>query len=300
MLEIGLTTMHVDKHFSDSEILAAYARHGIGYADYYFTRYEPRSPHVCESMQDVCAYYTALKAEADSLGIRFHQTHAPYPTFAKTKKQEAVIFEGLVKSIYAASILGAKGIVVHPKMPYRFHYGNVFRQTRKTKNVAFYRALLPYAEQYGIDIALENMYCRRRRDNRLIKTVCSTAEELLSFKKTLNHPRISVCLDIGHAHIIYKENWKEMVQKLNGHIGYIHFHDNDGYEDDHLLPGDRRMNPAAVIEALKQNGFTGILNLECHKAVTQNAKTNLDQNLARIAEKSRSLLVLYKETISNP
>lgn len=55
----------------------------------------------------------------------------------------------------------------------------------------------------------------------------------------LNHPRIKVCLDAGHAACVSKVPASEWIQALAPYLGHLHLHNNDGKNDLHqpLLEG---------------------------------------------------------------
>lgn len=287
-MKLGLTTMTLDEYFSDEEILSLYKDAGFDYIDYYFSRYKPKSPYFEEDAAAVTAYYKNLKKKADGLGVKFYQTHAPYPTYTGNAQKDKKIFEAIIISIMASSILGAEHIVIHPQMPYLYHYG-IFKPLRKALNMKFYRALLPYLEEYNIKCAIENMFCRRRRDKKLVKTVCSTAEEMIAFQDSLKSPYFSLCVDIGHANIIYKDGGIEMLSKLNSRIKALHLHDNFYKEDDHLYPGKGINDWKKVVEKLKEIGFDGVINLECHSSVIKGGKECVKNNLKEIYNSSREI-----------
>lgn len=288
-MEFGLTTMELEEYYKDNEILELYAGAGFKYIDYYFARYNLGSEFEKEEEASLIDYFTKLKAKADSLNVTFFQTHAPYPTVSTNNEIYNAIFNNIVKSIQAASILGAKYIVIHPLMNYYYHY-DIMKPYRKSVNMRFYRKLLPYLEKYNMICGIENMFCRRRSDKKLIATTCSKAEEMLDYLATLNSPRFTMCADIGHANIIYKDSGIEMLTKLGDNLGIVHLHDNFDICDDHFHPGIGNIDWTKVTDTLKKINFKGVMNLECHASVTKNAKQNIKTNLAEIMESAQKYL----------
>jgi sugar phosphate isomerase/epimerase len=59
---------------------------------------------------------------------------------------------------------------------------------------------------------------------------------------------VSVCLDLGHAHI--GSGATEAIATLGNRIGSVHMHDNHGTKDEHLWPGDGTTDWPAVAKAL--------------------------------------------------
>ena len=51
---------------------------------------------------------------------------------------------------------------------------------------------------------------------------------------------VGVCLDTGHAFLA--GDIHTLVQKFSGHLRMIHAHDNGGVDDNHLPPGDGKID----------------------------------------------------------
>ena len=107
--------------------------------------------------------------------------------------------------------------------------------------------LLPVAEKAGVNIALENIW----------SPPC-TADMLVRIMRHFNSPWLGLCYDSGHAFLFdYGRNcpaqscvlksWKcpveeipwddRMLEKMQPWIINCHLHDNHGFGDEHLLPG---------------------------------------------------------------
>ena len=94
-------------------------------------------------------YYTELRAYAESKGLAFLQAHAPHgSSFAEEERTEKRFFE-IVTSMKNAALLGVENIVVHPCQHLTFWEEGAPERLFEI-NMAFYRRLLPYAEEYGI------------------------------------------------------------------------------------------------------------------------------------------------------
>lgn len=59
--------------------------------------------------------------------------------------------------------------------------------------------------------------------------------------RAVDHPNLKVCLDIGHAFCHGKVALEEWIEQLGDQIGYVHFHDNNGDQDEHLSLGQGRI-----------------------------------------------------------
>lgn len=66
-------------------------------------------------------------------------------------------------------------------------------------------------------------------------------ELILNLLEAVAHPRLDVCLDLGHARCYSQTPPLEWIRRLGQRIGYVHLHDNDGREDTHLALGRGRI-----------------------------------------------------------
>jgi len=60
---------------------------------------------------------------------------------------------------------------------------------------------------------------------------------------------IGVCLDLGHAHMTV--GVQEAITTLGKRIAEVHVHDNHGFRDEHLWPGDGTIDWPATSAALR-------------------------------------------------
>lgn len=79
-----------------------------------------------------------------------------------------------------------------------------------------------FARQRGVEVLIEN-----------IPNQLSTAERLLTFLE-LTHLDLNLCFDLGHANM--HEGVETAYRLLKSRIRSTHVHDNNGKEDQHLLP----------------------------------------------------------------
>ena len=86
-----------------------------------------------------------------------------------------------------------------------------------------------------------------------------TPDMLLELMETLNHPKIRVNLDIGHANLgrVHLEEW---ISKLKKYISYIHIHSNEGQFDTHNPPTDNKISEVKFL--LDKYKLNPVLSLE--------------------------------------
>ena len=194
-------------------------------------------------------YYLSLKKYANDRGIVIGQAHAPFPSDFEDVEQTEKRFNEIVKTIENASYLGAPMIVVHPRY---------FLKDLHEGNVEFYKKLIPYAEKFGIKIAIENIA--------YAIDATATPETLIKLYDTLNNPVFTICFDVGHS-ILKKVDPAIAIKQLGDRLknGCLHVHDNDGVSDAHTLPYHGIIEWDSIMKALAEIGYTGNLSYEASR-----------------------------------
>jgi sugar phosphate isomerase/epimerase len=77
----------------------------------------------------------------------------------------------------------------------------------------------------------------------------TTPEHLASILEMGHLTNVGVCLDLGHAH--FTVSITEAILTLNSRIASVHVHDNHGFKDEHLWPGDGTIDWSSTVKALK-------------------------------------------------
>ena len=94
------------------------------------------------------------------------------------------------------------------------------------------------AQLAAVDLLIEPNVVDRRNlvDGRNALLLLAEAEEIVSFLKVLNHPRVGLLLDTGHlnvsAHTLGFDRG-EFVEAVAPWVRGLHIHDNDGSSDQH-------------------------------------------------------------------
>ena len=199
-----------------------------------------------------------LRRIADGAGVIFNQAHAPFGGgydhyTGKLVPQMPTVFA-------RAAVLGVRQIVVHPLQRGRY-YGH--EQELFDMNVDFYRSLAPYAREYGLKIAIENMWQTDSRARHIVDDVCADPRELAALYDALDDPdAFTVCLDIGHVALCGREPEDAILLLGHDRLGALHVHDVDYRDDLHTLPGVGLIRWKAVTDALGAIDYKGELTLE--------------------------------------
>ena len=202
-----------------------------------------------------------LKRIAQARGLSFGQAHAPFSDFRLGEDADIhnrKIYTSICESIAIAARLGAPTIVVHPAeiCP------RLSRDDRFLMNMELYSRLVSVAKESGIGISIENVWARHPdKNDKIVKSVCSDAEELIRYADALSGHGVTVCFDVGHAGLI-GESAAGMVKALGDRIKHIHLHDNDFETDSHTLPYLSSTNYGSVCKALGRICYSGDVTLE--------------------------------------
>ncbi len=235
-----------------------------------------------------------MRAYADAIGIVCNQAHAPFSS-SKGDDGDAWRFETIVRSMEIAATLGARCIVVHPKqhLPY-----NTDKKVLWDMNIDFYKRLIPYCEQFGIKVALENMWQYNHKGKRVMDSVCSRPEEFLAYLEALNSPWLVACLDIGHA-ALTDEDIPTFIRTLGKkHLQALHVHDVDFRSDKHTLPYTVDIEWAPVLETLAEIGYEGDLTFEADMFLHKLPTPLLETGVKFMAEVGRYMVNTVTEKLN--
>lgn len=234
-----------------------------------------------------------IRAHADRLGIPFHQAHACFGfDWTDHRAFAEQFYPKQVRALEIAGILGCQTVVVHPlhgPFAYRGHEEELFEV-----NMKFYRSLLPYAKEYGVKIALENMWQRDEKRKVIMDSACSSAAEFVRYLDTLNDEHFVACLDLGHCGLV-GEDPAQMIRAL-GHdrLQALHVHDNDLLRDQHTFPYLGKNDWEEIMKALAEIDYQGDLTMESngfHPAFPAELKPAADRFLVAIG---RHLIERYE------
>ena len=212
------------------------------------------------------------RAAIEDAGLEICQVHGVWPYDDTKAENWESKFQAMIRSIKGTAILGSKYVVVHPVMPYGWEKSPDHEKDVR-ENIEYMKKLVPYAEEYGVKIALENM------PNPYVP--CGPVEELVKCIDEVNSPYLVACLDVGHSTALGLDAG-EAVRMLGDRLHCLHIHDNDGKGDLHWLPYYGVTNWANFTSALKEIGYKGVITLET--SVSQRMK-RLPESLKKEGEK---------------
>ena len=250
------------KVYSEKETVKMLADAGFEAIDYTFMDEKYYGGEISDS--ECRKYYADLKKYAEDKGVYFNQSHAPCPSGSTDTTENDRLFNNIVRSMRNASYLGIKTIVVHG-MDYLNHNVDGGAQRLFELNMNFYTRLKPYCEEYGIQVALENLPQTKSFafGEKVVDSVCASPEDFIRYLDSLDSEWFTACLDIGHA-MITGHNLESFIHALGKErLTALHVHDNNGLRDWHTLPYHGGMADwDKIMKALRDIGYTGDLTFE--------------------------------------
>ena len=190
---------------------------------------------------------------------------------ATDKHAREAAIEKTIQALRAFRPLGARVAVIHPSAPGKAGHGDIYEALEES-----IARLLPVAEETDAVLALEN-----------IPSALGRAEPLAAFVERIDHPRLKICIDTGHALITEGENTRNGVERLAPLCAATHLHDNDGRNDAHLIPGEGAFEWPSFFTTLDAHRYSGTLALELRRKEEPYARTLADAASAIKAIKSQ-------------
>jgi sugar phosphate isomerase/epimerase len=160
----------------------------------------------------------------------------------------------LQKAQFAAELLGADTVVVHPPFRWQREYA---RQ--------FHRGIRRMANETAVRFAVENMFPLRVR-----------GREISAYQPTWDvaaddEPYPDYTLDTSHS-AVSRSDPLAMLDAMGERLGHLHIADGTGLpKDEHLIPGRGDQPVAEVLERAAARGFDG------HVIVEVNTRRALDR-----------------------
>ena len=233
---------------SQIEALRLIKAAGFCYADYNFGMdYRHRNGVYSEHYE---AYFDEVNAAMDEIGIRLVQAHSPMGT--PLCDPDGSFLADTIRCVDACGAWGIPNLVVHSG----YTHGLDVQQTLAA-NKAFFAPILARAEQYGVNILVENF-------NKMCVPGLywiDNATDLRALIDLVDHPLFHAVWDVGHANLQEMPQDEEL-RVLGSHVRALHVQDNLGDTDSHLLPFLGTTSLDALMHGLQEIGYNGYFTFE--------------------------------------
>ena len=149
-----------------------------------------------------------------------------------------------------------------------------FPQENFTEKITALRRLDSIADDYGIQLCLEN-----------------TGENLRLMEILFEYlPEMAFCLDIGHANL-FRSNPVDFISAFGSRLHHIHIHDNHGgfqFESDlHLAPGEGDIDFTPIFQMLKELNYREHITFEGTPWDTNQRKIEAITNIRKMIQETR-------------
>ncbi len=250
-------TINCASKFGDIKAIELIAQAGFDAIDYSMSKLK-QDDSILNSAE-YKKYISALCKTAERNDIYFNQGHAVsyiYNEDAETAYN--LLVQRNIRALEIAGLMGIKTLIVHPigTGKYIGHEEEVFYN-----NMKYYKTLLPYAEEAGVKIACENMWCGDKKRGVTRGSICSNPYEHARYVDEINNEMFVACIDVGHCSLSGREA-QDCIRVLGNRLQALHIHDNDYKDDMHTLPGLSEMNWEEITKALADIDYKGDFTFE--------------------------------------
>jgi sugar phosphate isomerase/epimerase len=182
----------------------------------------------------------------------FHAPFAPQIDIASSDDaRRAASVAEIFKAAEAAALLRVHYFVLHPGPENPAAVSPEEQLPRMQHVVGSLNQIARRCKELGIMCVLEN---------KLPHLLFGNTSDILWILDGINIAEVGVCLDTGHAFLA--GDIHTLVQKFSGHLRMIHAHDNGGVDDNHLSPGDGKIDWQQFLRDLTEVRFRGAFVLE--------------------------------------
>ena len=249
-----------------------------------------RSPVLDMDEKEILSVFAPYREAAEKYGLVNFQAHAPYPScMPHDAAYSEYLLQGLGKVIGGCAAMGCHRLVIHP---FFYAYEDMLTpQAEWDLNLQSYTRLIPFAQRHSVTICLENMFTRHR--GKLYSACCSdmafTCRLIDELNQRAGRRLFGFCLDTGHLLLVGKDVKQTMLQ-LGDRLEALHIHDNDGVNDQHLLPYTGILDWDRFVEGLRESGYSKPLNFETHGGMDRFDPALAPAALRLIAQTGRMFL----------
>lgn len=251
-MKLANTTGNYEKYLPDHiDRIKAVASTGFKYIDFsFYNEAKPDSVFLADGWQD---YVKQMAECADSLGVKFVQSHAPGGNPMVRDGSYDLLLASTIRAIEVCGMLGIPNTVIHTGCA-----GMMSRDEYAERNTEFFKALFPYAEKHVVCLLCENTMHGNVGNNQFL----FTGEDMVHFVEYISHPLVGCCWDTGHANCEPFNQYDQIVT-MGKHLKAIHFNDNRGTQDEHIAPFCGTLCVDDVMQGLCDIGYDGCFTFEC-------------------------------------
>lgn len=165
----------------------------------------------------------------------------------------------LLKCIQVASELKATHVTLHVGKFYWFPVGPWMRKKSLNRFIKNMRKVLKVCEDKNVIVALENVVPIPNGSEYYL--LGDSVEDFKFIFSNLESRHLKFCLDTGHANM--GEGVLEYINNFHDKLCCVHYHDNNGLNDEHLPIGEGNIPWEELAEKLININYQGPIISEC-------------------------------------
>ena len=256
------------------------------------------------------------KKTGDLCGAKFVQAHAPCESIYDTGNYDLLV-ELCIKAIKGCAILGIPWMVYHPIPDCKGRFNS--DEDIYEFNYKFFTTILPYAKEYNVGIAIEDiapMYTN--------SSMANLTDDLIHLVDALGSSYVGVCWDVGHANLCsvisgaeHIAHQSEQIIKLGDRLKCTHIHDNNskraaglGYKmdsdpqkikwndacvfDEHIQPFMGDIDWQDVIKGLDAIDYSHYFTYEAHHAANTLPENLVNSELVQLWKIGEEILSMSR------
>lgn len=268
MKKIGLSTFSLQSRYGDERALEICAENGFDSVDFNMRKFDK---NIDISDEEVIEFFSKIKEKADSLGLAISQTHGRVKSYTPDEEYCEFVRKAARFDLLGTKILGAPSCVIHNITTSSWPDADAEFMQAKNKELLDY--LVPFAEEFDVNIGMETFGDSKRYGKRVIDFFGDSRELKKQFDAIDTKKKV-ICMDTGHtnkAHNVGADDGSavpdvvESIHMFGKDLKILHLNDNNGFTDQHLPPMAKMQGGVdwkGVFEALDAIGYEGYYNFE--------------------------------------
>ncbi|MCR5264926.1 MAG: sugar phosphate isomerase/epimerase [Clostridiales bacterium] len=197
-----------------------------------------------------------LRVAAGGLGMDFVQAHAPDCNPLDFDRDWELQVSVTTRSLEVCAALGIPNCVYHAGWK-----AGLTKEEYFEKNMIFLKRMIPAIEKTGVRLLIENSTKANMRDCYYF----FTGRDMKEFIEYASHPLLGACWDTGHANV--EGHQYEDITALGEDLRALHFNDNSGKGDEHIMPYLGTMSVDEVMCGLRDIAYPGVFTFECDSSL---------------------------------
>lgn len=216
-----------------------------------------------EPLEKMIEFYTPEAEVFKKYGLTFAQAHAPFPVIISDRPymQEYTI-PVLERTIKLCSHFNVPYLVVHGTCLYGFEK-KLDHDGIERLNIDYFKRLIPTLKGSGVTLCLENLFCgyNGKRLAGFMADPYQAVRVIDELNDLAGEELFGTCLDTGHLHVA-SYPFRKYMSIVGNRIKCLHIQDNDGANDQHIMPYTCNLDWEGFIAGCIESGYNGDINFE--------------------------------------